>query len=90
MSFGRRQPGGYLGLERRSEVRQRADVDALMLMPTLERITGRVIDLSTRGARLQVASAFALPDTFDMRVQCRTYRAKVVRRQGGQVGLRFL
>jgi hypothetical protein len=89
MSFGRRQPAGFSGMERRGHVRHKTDATGLILVPTLERMTGRVTDFSRSGARLEVASAFGLPVSFALRVQGQTYRARIVRRGSGHVGLRF-
>lgn len=90
MSFGRRQPTGYFGVERRGSVRQPADTSALILLPTLERMTGRVVNHSSGGVRLDVPSPFGLPATFALRVRGRTHSVKVVRRGGGHVGLQFI
>jgi hypothetical protein len=90
MAFGRRQPAGYFGLERRAASRRKTDASALILLPTLERLTGRIVDFSNRGARLEVTSAFGLPTAFALRVNGRTYQATVAHRGSGHVGLRFL
>ena len=90
MSFGRREPAGFLGVERRGTVRTKTDATALVLLPTLERITGRVVDFSSNGARVDVASPYVLPSTFALRVHGQTYRASIVRRGGGHVGVQFI
>ncbi len=86
MSFGRRQPAGFCGVERRRCVRQQVDVVALILLPT----PGRVVNFSERGARLNIASPFGLPDTFALRFLGQTHRSRIVRRGGGHVGVQFL
>jgi hypothetical protein len=65
------------------------DATALLLLPTLERMTGRVVDCSSHGARVDVASPNVLPSSFALRVNGRTYRASIVRRGGGHVGVQF-
>lgn len=90
MSFGRRQPTGFLGVERRRSVRKKINASALVLLPTLERLTGRVVDVSRHGARLDVMCSRVLPPTFALRVHGRTYPARVVRHGSGHVGVQFI
>ena len=90
MSFGKRQPAGFCGLDRRRYVRQQANAVALILLPTLGTIPGRVVDFSNSGAWLKVASPFGLPDTFELRFLGQTHRSRIVRRGVGHVGLQFI
>ena len=90
MSFGRRQPSGFCGVERRSYARLAADATALVVLPTLERMSVRVVDLSNRGARLEVPSAFAMPTTLAFRTRGRPYRAKVIWSGRGHIGVQFI
>ena len=86
MSFGKRQPAGFCGVDRRRCNRQQADVVALILLPNLGTMPGRVVDFSASGARLKIASPFGLPDTFALG---QTYRSRIARRGGGNVGVQF-
>ena len=90
MSFGRRQPSGHCGVERRRSVRRPVDASAVLLLPTLERMTGRVVDWSNSGACVEVPLPHALPHTLDLRVCGRTYRTKVAHRGKRQIGVSFL
>ena len=48
-----------------------------------------VNDFSNDGARLSVASAFGLPNVFELRASGQTYHAIVFRRGIGHVGVKF-
>ena len=90
MSFGKRQPTGFRGMERRREVREPTDVAAEILLSTGQTAKCRVTDFSKTGARLSVASAFGLPDTFELRAPGRTYQVTVIRRASGHVAVKFV
>lgn len=90
MSFGRRRAAGFCGVERRAHVRRTTDASALVVLPTLERMTARVVDFTSYGARLTVPTAFAMPATFSFRARGRTYRAEVIWSGRGDVGVRFI
>jgi hypothetical protein len=66
-SFGKRQPSDFGGVERRREVREKTDVIAQIVLPTGQTAKCSVIDYSNAGAGLVVASAFGLPETFELR-----------------------
>jgi hypothetical protein len=90
MSFGKRQPIGFSGVERRREVRERTDVPAQILLPTDRTMKCRMTDISQAGARLSVASAFGLPNAFELWAAGRMYQAEVVRRGIGYVAIKFV
>jgi hypothetical protein len=90
MSFGKRQPIGFRGVERRRDVREKTDVVARVMLPTGQTIRCCVNDFSKTGARLEVASAFGLPDMFELRAGGRTYKVSVMRRGTGRLGVKFV
>jgi hypothetical protein len=89
MPFGKRQPTGYCGVERRRAVRIHADFPAQILLPDYRSVSCLVTDYSPIGARLAVPSAFGLPDVFRLRAGGTNRRAQIVRRGIGHVGLMF-
>ena len=90
MSFGKRQPIGLRGLERRREVREQTDAAAQIVLPTGQAVQCHVTDFSKTGARLSVASTFGLPNVFDLWAAGRTYQVEVVRRGSGYVAVKFV
>ena len=90
MSFGKRQPIGFHGLERRRALRERTDVPAYILLTTGQNVKCRVTDFSKTGARLEVPSGLGLPNAFELRAGARTYQVIVVRRGIGHVGVKFV
>jgi hypothetical protein len=90
MSFGKRQPTGFRGVERRRGVREQTDVAAEILLPSGQTAKCRVTDFSKNGARLSIASAFGLPNTFELRAPGRTYQVRIVRRFSGHVSVMFV
>ena len=86
MTFGKRQPPGYRGINRRSAAtREPVDMPAEILIPGARPLECRIIDLSDTGARLSLESILGVPEEFELRVSGETCRVKVVRR-----GVRFL
>ena len=83
------RPKSDADAERREHVRERADVTAQIVLPGGETVKCHVRDFSTRGALLSVASVFGLPISFELRAGGQTYRAEVVRRGAGYLGVRF-
>lgn len=73
----------------RSDVKERADVTALIVLPGGETVKCHVRDFSTRGAFLSVASVFGLPTSLELRVGGQAYRAEVVRRGAAYISVRF-
>ena len=90
MSFGKRQPVGFGGVERRRAVREKSDLSARILMPDGQSAKCLVTDFSRIGARLAVPSAFGLPDAFDLRAAGRRYHVEVIRRGIAHVGVVFV
>ena len=90
MSFGKRQPIGFRGVERRRAAREKTDLTAHITLPTGQAVKGRVAEFSKIGARLAVASAFGLPDTFALSAAGQTYQAEIVRRGVGHVAVKFV
>jgi hypothetical protein len=90
MSFGKRQPIGFHGVERRREVREQTDVAAQIVLSTCQTVKCRVTDFSNTGVRLAVTSAFGLPNEFGLRAAGRTYQVEVMRRGIGYIGLKFV
>jgi hypothetical protein len=90
MSFGKRQPAGFHGVERRREVRERTDVSAQIVLPTRQTVKCRVSDFSNTGVRLTVTSTFGLPNVFELRAAGQTYQVEVMRRGIGYVGVKFV
>ena len=90
MSFGKRRPAGYFGVERRHAVRKKMDGVGHVILRDGYMVKCRVRDISAVGACLNVASAFGLPETFELRVDGRSYHVGMVRRGSGQVGVTFV
>jgi hypothetical protein len=90
MSFGKRQPIGFCGVERRREVREQTNAAAQIVLPAGQTVQCRVNDFSNASARLAVASAFGLPNMFEFRAAGRTYQVEVMRRGIGHVSVRFI
>ena len=89
MSFGKRQPTGFRGVERRREVREKTDISAHIVLPASQLVKCRVTDFSSMGARLSVASVFGLPNTFELRAGGRIHQVRVVRRAIGYIAAKF-
>ena len=90
MPFGKRQPTGFRGVERRRAVREKADISAHIVLPAGDLVKCRVANFSTDGALLAVPSAFGLPDTFELRGLRRNCHAHIVRRGIGHVAVLFV
>jgi hypothetical protein len=90
MSFGKRRPAGYLGVERRRAVRMKMDGVGHVILRGGDMLKCRVRDISAIGACFTVASAFGLPETFELRVDGRSYHVGMVRRGTGHVGVTFV
>ena len=90
MSFGKRQPTGYRGVERRRVVREKVDFSAHVVPPAGQLVKCRVTDVSNAGARLAVPSAFGLPDAFELRGTGRDCHVCLIHRGIGYAGVEFL
>ena len=81
MTFGKRQPPGYRGINQRSAAsREPVDMPAEILVPGAAPLECRIVDLSATGL-----STLGVPEEFELRASGETCRVKVVRR-----GVRFL
>jgi hypothetical protein len=89
MSFGTRASTGFRGVERRGEVRERTAVTAHIMLPAGQTLKCSVTNFSKTGARLAVASAFGVPDAFELRAGGQIYQVMVIRRGVGHVGITF-
>ena len=89
MSFGKRQPTGYRGFERRRAVREKADISAHIVLSASQFVNCRVTEFSSMGARLSVASVFGLPNMFELRAGARVCQVQIVRRAIGYVAVKF-
>jgi hypothetical protein len=89
MPFGKRQPTGYCGVERRRAVRVRTDLAAQILLPDYQSLRCTVTDYSPIGARIAVPSAFGLPEFFRLRAAGTNRRARIVRSGIGHIGVTF-
>jgi len=90
MTFGKRQPTGYRGVERRRNFRERVDLSTHVVLPAGQFIKCRVTDLSNVGARISVPSVFALPDAFELRGIGRACHVRLVHRGVGYAGVQFI
>ena len=89
MSFGKREPVGFHGVDRRRYARQPADVAARILLAAGQTLKCQITNYSRCGARLSVLTAFGLPDEFDLRAAGRLYHVRIARRGIGHVGVMF-
>jgi hypothetical protein len=85
MSFGKRHPTAYFGFDRRRAVRHATDVIVQIVLPSGQLLRCRAIGFSKFGARLEVPTAYALPDRFDLRALDQTFHVSVIRRGFGHV-----
>ena len=90
MSFGKRQPTGYHGVERRRQIRQKVDLFAHVVLLTGQLVKCRVTDLSSAGARLAVPSVFGLPDAFQLRGLHGVSHIGLIHRGIGYAGVEFI
>ena len=89
MSFGKRHPTGFGGVDRRRHARQPTDVPAQIMTPAGPARDCRVVDFSSAGARIALASAFGVPPEFELRAGGRVYLVRTVRRGKRDVGVMF-
>ena len=91
MAFGKRQPRGYGGVDRRkSPPRERVDIPAQIVRLGARPLNCRIVDLSATGVRLSLESVLGIPDEFELRAEGETYQVKVRRRGPRFVGVKFL
>jgi hypothetical protein len=89
MTFGKRTPVGYRGVERRRHERRRINAPAYIRLPSGGIVSCTVIDCALLGARLAVPSITLVPDDFQLQMQRYAFLASVVRRASGVVGVRL-
>ena len=89
--FGKRQPPGYRGMERRGALsREPVDIPAEILVPGSAPIECRIVDLSDTGARLSLDSILGVPEEFELRADGETGRVRVVRRETRALAVAFI
>lgn len=89
MCFGKRQPIGYRGVERRGHISQNVDLTAHVILCNGQFVKCRLTDLSSTGARL-VAPVFGLPDTFQLRGPYGDCHVRLIHRRVGSAGVEFI
>jgi PilZ domain len=90
MAFGKRQPRGYYGVERRRHAREKVDLSAHVVLSSGQLVRCRLTDYSGGGARISIPSAFALPDAFELRGIGRLTHVRLVHRGVGAAGVEFV
>ena len=90
MSFGKRQPVGFRGVERRRASREKSDLSVHIVLAEGQLLKCRVTDFSTMGTRLAVASAFGLPDAFELKASGLQHHVRLVRRGIGHAAVVFI
>jgi hypothetical protein len=89
MSFGKRQPMGFRGVERRRHARQSSSLAARIILAAGQTVKCQITDFSRSSARLLLPSAFGVPDEFDLRAAGRVYHVRIARRATGHVAVIF-
>lgn len=89
MSFGKRVPSGYGGVERRAR-RSSVDIPAQILTNDLHPIDCRITSISTLGALLSLTSILGIPEAFELRAFGQTNRVRVSRRGSRYIAVRFV
>jgi hypothetical protein len=91
MEFGKRIAKNQTAAttDRRAARRSPADLRAELLIPGRPSRECRVIDLSTSGARLMCPSSFGIPLTFEIRIQNKTFTARIVHRSSRTISVKF-
>ena len=90
MPFGKRQPRGYRGVERRHQTREKVDFSAHVVLSSGQLVRCRLTDYSSGGARISIPSAFSLPDAFELRGIGRHSHVRLVHRSVGAAGVEFV
>jgi hypothetical protein len=92
MSFGKRPgPGHFGGREKRRHDRRRTNQAANIVARDGRTIPCEIIDLSSSGALLAVASVLGVPPQFRLEPHAGgSYVVEGVRREAGKVGVRFM
>ena len=90
MPFGKREPTGYGGAERRRERRAKIDFSAHVVLSAGQVVRCRVTDYSSTGARIAFPSSFLLPAEFELRGVGRECHARLIHRGIGYAGVQFV
>lgn len=89
MTFGKRNPNGGSGQERRQATRVATSQKAEIIAPDQPPRRCEIVNISTVGAELSLNSVFGIGSIFNLRTDSRTYRARVVRRAPGTLYVTF-
>jgi hypothetical protein len=89
MTFGKRTPSGYCGIERRRHQRRRINAPAYIGLPAGGIVSCTVTNFSLLGARLAVPSITLVPDEFELQMQRYVFLASVARCAAGVVDVRL-
>ena len=89
MTFGKRNPNGGPGQERRQTARVATSQRAEIIAPGQPPRRCEIVSLSTAGAELSLNSVFGIGSTFELQVGGQIYRARVVRRAPGTLYVAF-
>ena len=89
MTFGKRNPNGGAGRERRKATRVATSERAEILTAGHPPRRCEIVNISATGAQLSLNSVFGIGSTFELRAGGQTYRARVVRRGPGTLYVTF-
>ena len=89
MTFGKRNPNGGAGQERRQATRVATSQRAEIIAPGQTPRRCEIVSISDTGAELSLNSVFGIGSTFELRAGGQTYRARVVRRAPGTLYVAF-
>jgi len=90
VSFGRRQPVGFGGVERRRAKRTPVDAPAWLVMGDSPITPCRLRNLSSTGALIEIATTFGMADAFVLRFAGHSRWVRVVWADRTHVGVAFL
>jgi len=90
VTFGKRQPRGHQGVERRRHTREKVNFTAHVVLSSGQLVRCHLTDYSTGGARISITPALALPDTFELRGIGRICHVRLVHRSVGGAGVKFI
>jgi PilZ domain len=96
MAFGKREPTGYRGVERRGGIdrreaaRQRSPVRARIILSSGQIVRCSIKDISKNGAMICVQSILGLPELFELERDGTTCQVKVMRREATRLAVKFL
>lgn len=90
MSFGRRLPVAFGGVERRRAKRVPVDAPAWLIMGDGPTAHCRLRNLSSTGALVETSTTFGMADTFVMRFADQSRRVRLVWKDRTHVGVAFV